>query len=203
MIALVNGRPKLINLKEALIHYLEHQKVVVRRRTEYNLRKAKDRAHILEGLRIALDHIDEIITTIRESETDKIAMESLQERFKLSERQAQAILDMRLRRLTGLERDKIESEYNELLEYIKELEEILADEEVLLQLVRDELSEIKERFGDERRTEIQLGGLDDLEDEDLIPEEQIVITLSHIITLNDYLFLHIVHKTVADVVYKV
>ena len=148
MIALVNGRPKLINLKEALIHYLEHQKTVVRRRTEYNLRKAKDRAHILEGLRIALDHIDEIITTIRESETDKIAMESLQERFKLSERQAQAILDMRLRRLTGLERDKIESEYNELLEYIKELEEILADEEVLLQLVRDELSEIKERFGD-------------------------------------------------------
>ena len=106
-------------------------------------------------------------------------MESLQERFKLSERQAQAILDMRLRRLTGLERDKIESEYNELLEYIKELEEILADEEVLLQLVRDELSEIKERFGDERRTEIQLGGLDDIEDEDLIPEEQIVITLSH------------------------
>ena len=179
MIALVNGRPKLINLKEALIHYLEHQKTVVRRRTEYNLRKAKDRAHILEGLRIALDHIDEIITTIRESETDKIAMESLQEKFKLSERQAQAILDMRLRRLTGLERDKIESEYKELLEYIKELEEILADEEVLLQLVRDELSEIKERFGDERRTEIQLGGLDDLEDEDLIPEEQIVITLSH------------------------
>ena len=106
-------------------------------------------------------------------------MASLQERFKLTERQAQAILDMRLRRLTGLERDKIESEYNELLEYIKELEEILADEEVLLQLVRDELTEIKERFGDERRTEIQLGGLEDLEDEDLIPEEQIVITLSH------------------------
>ena len=178
MIALVNGRPKLINLKEALIHYLEHQKTVVRRRTEYNLKKARDRAHILEGLRIALDHIDEIITTIRESDTDKIAMASLQERFKLTE-QAQAILDMRLRRLTGLERDKIESEYNELLEYIKELEEILADEEVLLQLVRDELTEIKERFGDERRTEIQLGGLEDLEDEDLIPEEQIVITLSH------------------------
>ncbi|MDU2136314.1 MAG: DNA gyrase C-terminal beta-propeller domain-containing protein, partial [Staphylococcus warneri] len=179
MIALVNGRPKLINLKEALVHYLEHQKTVVRRRTEYNLRKAKDRAHILEGLRIALDHIDEIISTIRESETDKVAMESLQERFKLSERQAQAILDMRLRRLTGLERDKIESEYNELLAYIDELEAILADEEVLLQLVRDELTEIKERYGDERRTEIQLGGLDDLEDEDLIPEEQIVITLSH------------------------
>ena len=179
MIALVDGRPKLINLKEALVQYLEHQKVVVRRRTEYNLRKAKDRAHILEGLRIALDHIDEIISTIRESETDKVAMTSLQERFKLTERQAQAILDMRLRRLTGLERDKIEAEYNELLAYIDELERILADEEVLLQLVRDELTEIKERFGDERCTEIQLGGIDNIEDEDLIPEEQIVITLSH------------------------
>ena len=178
MIALVNGRPKLINLKEALIHYLEHQKQWLDDVLNIIL-KARDRAHILEGLRIALDHIDEIITTIRESDTDKIAMASLQERFKLTERQAQAILDMRLRRLTGLERDKIESEYNELLEYIKELEEILADEEVLLQLVRDELTEIKERFGDERRTEIQLGGLEDLEDEDLIPEEQIVITLSH------------------------
>ena len=108
MIALINGRPKLINLKEALVEYLEHQKVVVRRRTEYNLKKAEDRAHILEGLRIALDHIDEIISTIRESETDKEAMERLQGRFKLYERQAQAILDMRLRRLTGLERDKIE-----------------------------------------------------------------------------------------------
>ncbi|WP_114604111.1 DNA gyrase subunit A [Staphylococcus sp. EZ-P03] len=179
MIALINGRPKLINLKEALVEYLEHQKVVVRRRTEYNLKKAEDRAHILEGLRIALDHIDEIITTIRESETDKVAMERLQERFELSERQAQAILDMRLRRLTGLERDKIESEYNDLIAYIEELREILADEEKLLQLVRDELIDVRERFGDERRTEIQLGGLDQIEDEDLIPEEQIVITLSH------------------------
>ncbi|HAR6140560.1 TPA: DNA gyrase subunit A [Staphylococcus pseudintermedius] len=179
MIALVNGRPQLINLKQALYHYLEHQKEVVRRRTEYNLRKAKDRAHILEGLRIALDHIDEIITIIRESETDKVAMESLQSRFALSERQAQAILDMRLRRLTGLERDKIEQEYNDLIAYIAELEAILADEEKLLELVREELTEIKEKFGDERRTEIQLGGIDQLEDEDLIPEEQIVITLSH------------------------
>ncbi|OHR49493.1 MULTISPECIES: DNA gyrase subunit A [unclassified Staphylococcus] len=179
MIALINGRPKLINLKEALVEYLEHQKVVVRRRTEYNLKKAEDRAHILEGLRIALDHIDEIITTIRESDTDKVAMERLQERFKLSERQAQAILDMRLRRLTGLERDKIESEYNDLIAYIEELRAILADEEKLLQLVRDELIEVRERYGDERRTEIQLGGLDHIEDEDLIPEEQIVITLSH------------------------
>ncbi|MEJ7542177.1 DNA gyrase subunit A [Staphylococcus intermedius] len=179
MIALVNGRPQLINLKQALYHYLEHQKEVVRRRTEYNLRKAKDRAHILEGLRIALDHIDEIITIIRESDTDKVAMESLQSRFALSERQAQAILDMRLRRLTGLERDKIEQEYNDLIAYIAELEAILADEEKLLELVREELTEIKEKFGDERRTEIQLGGIDQLEDEDLIPEEQIVITLSH------------------------
>ncbi|EHV5274972.1 DNA gyrase subunit A [Staphylococcus pseudintermedius] len=179
MIALVNGRPQLINLKQALYHYLEHQKEVVRRRTEYNLRKAKDRAHILEGLRIALDHIDEIITIIRESETDKVAMESLQSRFALSERQAQAILDMRLRRLTGLERDKIEQEYNDLIAYIAELEAILADEEKLLELVREELTEIKEMFGDDRRTEIQLGGIDQLEDEDLIPEEQIVITLSH------------------------
>lgn len=179
MIALVNGRPQLINLKQALYHYLEHQKEVVRRRTEYNLRKAKDRAHILEGLRIALNHIDEIITIIRESETDKVAMESLQSRFALSERQAQAILDMRLRRLTGLERDKIEQEYNDLIAYIAELEAILADEEKLLELVREELTEIKEKFGDDRRTEIQLGGIDQLEDEDLIPEEQIVITLSH------------------------
>lgn len=179
MIALVNGRPQLITLKEALYHYLEHQKEVVRRRTAYNLRKAKDRAHILEGLRIALDHIDEIITIIRESETDKVAMDSLQTRFSLSERQAQAILDMRLRRLTGLERDKIENEYNELIAYIAELEEILADEEKLLALVREELTDIKERYGDDRRTEIQLGGVDHLEDEDLIPEEQIVISLSH------------------------
>ncbi|MFH4908550.1 DNA gyrase subunit A [Staphylococcus cohnii] len=179
MIALVDGRPKLINLKEALVEYLEHQKIVVRRRTEYNLKKAQDRAHILEGLRIALDHIDEIIRVIRESDTDKVAMVSLQEQFKLTERQAQAILDMRLRRLTGLERDKIESEYNELIAYIEELKAILADEEKLLQLVRDELIDVRERYGDERKTEIQMGGLDNIEDEDLIPEEQIVITLSH------------------------
>ncbi|KKI62940.1 DNA gyrase subunit A [Staphylococcus cohnii] len=179
MIALVDGRPKLINLKEALVEYLEHQKIVVRRRTEYNLKKAQDRAHILEGLRIALDHIDEIIHVIRESDTDKVAMISLQEQFKLTERQAQAILDMRLRRLTGLERDKIESEYNELIAYIEELKAILADEEKLLQLVRDELIDVRERYGDERKTEIQMGGLDNIEDEDLIPEEQIVITLSH------------------------
>ncbi|MDN5695514.1 MAG: DNA topoisomerase 4 subunit A, partial [Staphylococcus equorum] len=177
MIALVNGRPRLITLKEALVEYLDHQKVVVRRRTEYNLKKALDRAHILEGLRIALDHIDEIIRVIRESDNDKIAMASLQEQFKLTERQAQAILDMRLRRLTGLERDKIESEYNDLIAYIEELKAILADEEKLLQIVRDELIDVRDRFGDERKTEIQLGGLDNIEDEDLIPEEQIVITL--------------------------
>ncbi|PNZ65761.1 DNA gyrase subunit A, partial [Staphylococcus auricularis] len=179
MIALVDGRPKLLSLKETLVHYLDHQKVVVRRRTEYNLKKAQDRAHILEGLKVALDHIDEIITIIRESDNDKLAMSRLQERFDLSERQAQAILDMRLRRLTGLERDKIESEYDELISYIEELKEILADEEKLVELVREELIDVRDRYGDERKTEIQLGGVDNIEDEDLIPEEQIVITLSH------------------------
>jgi len=186
MIALVNGRPRLINLKEALVEYLEHQKVVVRRRTEYNLKKAQDRAHILEGLRIALDHIDEIIRVIRESDTDKVAMASLQEQFKLTERQAQAILDMRLRRLTGLERDKIESEYNELIAYIDELKAILADEEKLLQLVRDELIDVRERFGDERKTEIQLGGLDNIEDEDIETIGGLVVkNLGHIANEGD------------------
>ncbi len=178
MIALVNGRPKLINLKEALVHYLEHQKTVVRRRTQYNLRKAKDRAHILEDyvshLTISMKLFQRFVSQIQIKLQWKACNNA-----KLSEKQAQAILDMRLRRLTGLERDKIEAEYNELLNYISELEAILADEEVLLQLVRDELTEIRDRFGDDRRTEIQLGGFEDLEDEDLIPEEQIVITLSH------------------------
>lgn len=179
MIALVDGRPKLLNLKQALYHYLEHQKVVIRRRTAYNLKKAEDRAHLLEGLRIALDHIDAIISLIRASETDAIALQGLMEQFNLSERQAQAILDMRLRRLTGLERDKIESEYQELLKYIDELRAILADEERVLEVIREELIEIRDKFGDERRTEITAGGFDQLEDEDLIDEENIVITLSH------------------------
>lgn len=179
MLSLVDGKPRVLNLKQMLYYYLEHQKVVIRRRTIYNLKKAEDRAHLLEGLRIALDHIDEIIALIRSSETDQQAMNSLQSNYSLSERQAQAILDMRLRRLTGLERDKIEAEYQELSAYIDELKAILADEERILDIIREELTEIKSRFGDDRRTEITMGGFDQLEDEDLIPEEHIVITLSH------------------------
>ncbi|GGM28690.1 DNA gyrase subunit A [Paraliobacillus quinghaiensis] len=179
MLALVDGQPKVLNLKQALSHYLEHQKVIIKRRTAYELRKAEARAHILEGLRIALDHIDEIIALIRGSETADIARTGLMENYELSEKQAQAILDMRLQRLTGLERDKIEQEYNELLALIAELKAILADEEKLLQIIREELTEIKERFNDKRRTEIVAGGFNFFEDEDLIPEENIVITLTN------------------------
>ncbi|MCG1010588.1 DNA gyrase subunit A [Salinicoccus sp. ID82-1] len=179
MLALVKGQPKILGLKEVLAHYLEHQKVIVTRRTKFDLRRAEDRAHILEGLKIALDNIDEIIALIRGSQNDEAARTGLMEQFNLSERQAQAILDMRLRRLTGLERGKIEDEYNEILKTIQYLKEILADDEKLLQIIRDELIEIKEKYGDARRTEITLGSLSDIEDEDLIPEEQIVVTLSH------------------------
>ncbi|MBO8175822.1 MAG: DNA gyrase subunit A [Bacillus sp. (in: Bacteria)] len=179
LLALVNGQPKVLNLKQCLQHYLNHQKVVIRRRTEYDLRKAEARAHILEGLRIALDHIDEIINLIRSSQTTEIAKAGLMEKFSLTEKQAQAILDMRLQRLTGLEREKIEDEYQSLLKLIQELKEVLADEEKVLQIIREELLEIKERYNDERRTEIVSGGVDQIEDEDLIPKENIVITLTH------------------------
>jgi len=179
MLALVNGEPVTLGLKEALVHYLDHQKVVVRRRTEFDLKRAQDRAHILEGLRTALDHIDEIISLIRGSSNDEEAKNGLMTKFELSDRQAQAILDMRLRRLTGLERDKIESEYTEIMKTIEELKAILASEERLLDIIREELIEIRDRFGDERRTEITIGNMFDIEDEDLIPEEQIVVTLSH------------------------
>ena len=178
-LALVNGEPKVLSLKECLVHYLDHQRVIIRRRTEFELRKAEARAHILEGLRIALDHIDEIITLIRGSRTTDIAREGLMTTFSLSEKQAQAILDMRLQRLTGLERDKIEEEYQELVKLIAELKAILADNEKILEIIREELIEIKERFSDERRTEIIAGGIEDIEDEDLIPQENIVITLTH------------------------
>lgn len=178
-LALVKGQPKILGLKEVLHHYLEHQKVVVLRRTKFDLKRAEDRAHILEGLKIALDNIDEIISLIRGSQNDEAARTGLMENFNLSERQAQAILDMRLRRLTGLERDKIEDEYNEILKTIEELKKILADEEKLLEIIREELIEIRDKYGDERRTEITLGSISDIEDEDLIPEEQIVVTLSH------------------------
>ncbi|MFD1850982.1 DNA gyrase subunit A [Oceanobacillus bengalensis] len=179
MLALVDGQPKVLSIKECLEHYLEHQKVVIRRRTAFELRKAEARAHILEGLRIALDNLDAVISLIRNSKTTDIARNGLMEKFNLSEKQAQAILDMRLQRLTGLEREKIENEYNELMQLIGELKAILADEEKVLEIIREELTEIKERFGDERRTEIVAGGAGFFEDEDLIPEEEIVITLTH------------------------
>ncbi|WP_066366253.1 DNA gyrase subunit A [Neobacillus fumarioli] len=179
MLALVNGHPKVLSLKQCLSHYLDHQKVVIRRRTEYELRKAEARAHILEGLRVALDHLDEVITLIRNSQTTDIAREGLMTQFNLSEKQAQAILDMRLQRLTGLEREKIEEEYQSLVKLIAELKAILADEEKILEIIREELLEIKERFNDTRRTEIAAGGIENIEDEDLIPRENIVITLTH------------------------
>src|SRR5699024_8491673 len=178
-LALVNGHPKVLSIKQCLEHYLDHQIVIIRRRTEFELRKAEARAHILEGLRVALDHLDEVISLIRNSDTADIARNGLIERFELTEKQAQAILDMRLQRLTGLERDKIEEEYQELVEKIKELKAILADEEKILEIIREELIDIKNRFNDDRRTEIVVGGADFLEDEDLIPEENIVITLTH------------------------
>ncbi|HEY4599849.1 MAG TPA: DNA gyrase subunit A [Cerasibacillus sp.] len=179
MLALVDGQPKVLNIKESLSHYLNHQKEIIKRRTAFELRKAEARAHILEGLRIALDHLDEVITLIRNSKTADIARVGLMERFGLTEKQAQAILDMRLQRLTGLEREKIETEYNDLIKLIAELKAILADEEKILDIIREELTEIKEKYNDERRTEIVLGGVDFFEDEDLIPEENIVIILTH------------------------
>jgi DNA gyrase subunit A len=178
-LALVDGQPKVLTIKQCLEYYLDHQKVIIRRRTAFELRKAEARAHILEGLRIALDHLDEVIALIRNSKTADIAREGLIEKFALSEKQAQAILDMRLQRLTGLEREKIENEYEELLQLIEELKAILADEEKVLEIIREELTEIKERFNDDRRTEIVSGGIGFFEDEDLIPEESIVITLTH------------------------
>lgn len=179
MLALVDKEPKVLSLREILQHYLDHQRVIIRRRTQYELERAEARAHILEGLRIALDHIDEIIALIRGSKTTAEAKSGLIETFELSERQAQAILDMRLQRLTGLERDKIEEEYKELLRLIEELKAILANDETLLNLIKEELLEIKERFADERRTEITTSGLEMIEDEDLIPEENLVLTLTH------------------------
>ncbi|KPN94510.1 DNA gyrase subunit A [Lysinibacillus sp. ZYM-1] len=179
MLSLVNGQPKVLGLKEMLYHYLEHQKVIIRRRTEFELRKAEDRAHILEGLRIALDHIDEIIAIIRGSRSGEEAKPQLMERFNLSERQAQAILDMRLVRLSGLEREKIEAEYQELQVLIAELKEILADEAKIVDIIRTEILELKDRFSDTRRTEITSGGIEMIEDEDLIPVENSVVTLTH------------------------
>ncbi|MBM7704229.1 DNA gyrase subunit A [Metabacillus iocasae] len=179
MLALVEGQPKVLNLKQCLKYYLDHQIVVIRRRTQYELRKAEARAHILEGLRIALDHLDEVISLIRASQTTEIARNGLMTEFSLSEKQAQAILDMRLQRLTGLEREKIEEEYQSLVALIADLKAILADEERVLEIIRTELLEVKEKFNDGRRTEIMTGGAEIIEDEDLIPRQNIVITLTH------------------------
>ncbi len=178
MLALVDGQPKVLNLKQCLSYYLEHQKEVIKRRTAFELRKAEARAHILEGLRIALDHLDEVIELIRSSQTTEIARNGLMDRFSLSQDQAQAILDMRLQRLTGLERDKIENEYKELMARIAELKAILASEEKVLEIIREELTELKERFNDSRRTEITAGS-NHIEDEDLIPKQNVVISITH------------------------
>ncbi|MGM1022494.1 MAG: DNA gyrase subunit A [Bacillota bacterium] len=178
MLAIVNNEPKILNLKDVLYHYLKHQVEVIRRRTEFDLKKAEARAHILEGLRIALDHLDEVISLIRSSQTAEAAREGLIERFSLSLEQAQAILDMRLQRLTGLEREKIENEYNELLQKIAEYREILANEHLVLSIISDELNELRGRFADERRTEITVGE-ESILDEDLIPREDVIITVTH------------------------
>lgn len=179
MLAIQNGVPKILSLRQILDAYIEHQKEVVTRRTQFDKEKAEARAHILEGLLIALDHIDEVIRIIRASETDAEAQAELMNKFKLSERQSLAILDMRLRRLTGLERDKIQSEYDELIALIADLADILAKPERVSQIIKEELDEVKRKFGDKRRTELMVGEVLTLEDEDLIEESDVLITLSN------------------------
>ena len=179
MVAIVNGAPKVLSLKQILQYYLDHQENVIRRRTQFDLRKAKAREHILEGLRIALDHIDEIITIIRSSETGDKAKVILMDKFKLSDKQSQAILDMRLVRLTGLEREKVESEYKDVEAAIADYTDILARPERVHQIIYNELLDIQKKFGDKRRTELLVGEVLSLEDEDLIEQEDVVITLSH------------------------
>lgn len=178
MLALVNNKPETLNLRQILVHYLEFQKEIIRRRTKFDLDKALARAHILEGLIIALDHIDEVIKLIRASKTGQEAKEGLMNNFGLSEKQAQAILDMRLQRLTGLEREKINEEYSELMKTIENLKAILADEAKTLNIIRDELIEIKEKYGDERKTGIEKID-NEIDYEDLIENEDVVITLTH------------------------
>ncbi|WP_074389316.1 DNA gyrase subunit A [Streptococcus suis] len=179
MLAIQNGVPKILSVRQILESYIEHQKEVVTRRTRFDKEKAEARAHILEGLLIALDHIDEVIRIIHNSETDAIAQAELMEKFDLSERQSQAILDMRLRRLTGLERDKIQSEYDELVALIADLADILAKPERVVQIIKDELEEVKRKYADPRRTELMVGEVLSLEDEDLIEETDVLITLSN------------------------
>jgi DNA gyrase subunit A len=177
-VALVKGRPMTLNLKDMIHHFVEHRHVVVVRRTQYELDEAQKRAHILEGLLIALDNLDEVISLIRSSRDPEIARNGLIERFELSEIQARAILDMRLQRLTGLERDKIQQEFQEIMKLIDDLNDILSNEERRMQIIKDELLEIKERYGDERRTSIE-ASTGDISYEDMIPEENMVITISH------------------------
>ena len=179
MLAIQNGVPKILSLREILLAYIEHQKEVVTRRTVFDKEKAEARAHILAGLLIALDHIDEVIRIIRNSETDAEAQAELMAKFELSERQSQAILDMRLRRLTGLERDKIQSEYDELIALIADLADILAKPERVVAIIKEELDEIKRKYADDRRTELMVGEVLSLEDEDLIEEADVLITLSN------------------------
>ncbi|SHE89158.1 DNA gyrase subunit A [Atopostipes suicloacalis DSM 15692] len=179
MLAIVNGVPRTLSLKEILVYYLDHQREVIRRRTQFDKEKAEARAHILEGLRTALDHIDAIISIIRGSETGAIAKEALMTQYKLSDRQAQAILDMRMVRLTGLEREKIEEEYQNLKELISDLKDILANPERIDSIIEEEMIEIADKHGDDRRTELMVGEALSIEDEDLIEEEEVVITLSH------------------------
>lgn len=179
MLAIQNGVPKILSVRQILESYIEHQKEVVTRRTQFDKEKAEARAHILEGLLIALDHIDEVIRIIRNSETDAIAQAELMDKFNLSERQSQAILDMRLRRLTGLERDKIQSEYDELIALIADLADILAKPERVVTIIKEELDEVKRKYADPRRTELMVGEVLSLEDEDLIEETDVLITLSN------------------------
>jgi DNA gyrase subunit A len=177
-VALVNGRPKLLNLKELIHHYVEHRHEVVIRRTQYELDEAQKRAHILEGYLIALDNLDEVIQLIRDSRDPEVAKTGLMERFELSEIQAKAILEMRLQRLTGLERDKIIKEYQEIKELIERLKAILENEDQRMQIIKDELTELQDRYGDERKTDIEHAA-DDFTAEDMIPDEDMVITISH------------------------
>lgn len=177
-VALVKGRPEMLNLKDLIVHFVDHRHEVVTRRTEYELRKAEERAHILEGLIIASDNIDEVIKLIRASKNAEEAREKLIERFELSEIQARAIVEMRLRQLTGLEQDKLRAEYDELMETIKDLKDILANEGRRMQIIKDELIEIKDKYGDERRSSIEYSA-NEMRIEDLIPDDEVVITISH------------------------
>ena len=178
-LALDDGQPKILGLNEILEKYLDHQKSVIVRRTQFDLDKYEKRAHILEGLKIALDHIDDIIQLIKTSSSDEEALKALQERYSLSEAQANAILEMKLRRLTGLERDKIEAELYELLKLIEELKEILASNEKILEIIKNEMIELRDRFGDDRRTDIDMTAIEYIEDESLIPVDKVIITLTN------------------------